>query len=91
MATSRDKIQIKVSNYLVPATGGTGAVNVKYAGDGTFDLPINFDWAQYSLDGEPFQPSGFYAANFSSQSVYIKISGNDLVCEIPPLTQMGRM
>ena len=91
MATFRDKTQIKVSNYLVPATGGTAAVNVKYAGDGTADLPINFDWGTYNLDGEPFQPSGFYAANFSNQSVYIKISGNDLIFEVPANTQMGRM
>ena len=91
MATTRDEFQIKVSNYLVPATGGTAAVRVKYAGDGTEEAPKTVEWKTYSLDGEPFNPSGFYAANFSLESVFIKISMNDLIYEIPAGAQMGRM
>lgn len=91
MPSNVSDFQIKVSNYLVPATGGTAAVSVKYAGDGTAELPINIVWKNYSLDGEPFNPSGFYAANFSLETVYIKISGNDLIYTVPPGVQCGRM
>jgi hypothetical protein len=91
MATQKSDFQVKVSNYLVPATGGTAAVSVKYAGDGTEESPVDMVWKTYGLDGEPFNPSGFYAANFSSDSVFLRISGNDLVYEIPGNSQMGRM
>lgn len=46
-----------LSNYLVPATGGTQsfAYNDAFAGGDTHTL----DWKQQSTNGVPFNPSGF--------------------------------
>lgn len=49
-----------VSNYLVPAGGGTHAVPVQ----GTFSAtPVIIDWSQFKVDNFPFQPQGVYVDN----------------------------
>ena len=49
-----------VSNYLVPAGGGTHAVPVT----GVFSAtPEVIDWAQFKIDSFPFQPQGCFVDN----------------------------
>ncbi len=49
-----------VSNYLVPAGGGTHAVPIV----GVFSaVPFVQDWAQFSIDSFPFQPQGVFVDN----------------------------
>ncbi len=49
-----------VSNYLVPAGGGTHAVPIV----GVFGAaPFVQDWSQFKIDSFPFQPQGVYVDN----------------------------
>lgn len=52
--------QNTLSNYLVPAAGGTHGVTIK--GDFT-SSPYLIDWRQYAIDNFPFQPQGVFADN----------------------------
>lgn len=91
MATTPDPSRFRVSNYLVPAVGGCSSVHCRYGSDGTAEKPFELQFKKYSIDGDGFNPSGFFVTNHSADHpIYIKISGNNLVYEIPPGANMGR-
>lgn len=52
------------SNYLVPSSGTTHAVQF----NGIFTGPFSIDWRQFSIDNFPFQPQGVFVDNTASSS-----------------------
>lgn len=70
MATTPQPQKRAVSNYLVPADGGTHCM----AFTQDFSNPLNIDWSQYNQDGLEFNPSGFIVNNQSGANMLIKVN-----------------
>ena len=72
-----------VSNFLVPATGSTNSVVLDQIL--TAGVPVRFDFANYSISGIPFRPSGVLIDNSAATaptSVQIPEIGYTMICAV---------
>lgn len=72
---------VPVFNYLVPAVGTTKAYT--FNDPLVADVPAQINWAQISLDGDRFTPSGLLCNNDTGANIRVIVSGTGYEIVIP--------